>query len=242
MKLFRNLRKRLSCLVWAGIAAVGLVGCGLSLIFVLAPRQKLTARRLERLPVLTAVDVAQATPGDEVLVSGVIQSATDLQVGNFIAYQEEIWVVTTPDPQESTADLHGRWETGETVVPALTLAVEGGEIAVLVMEGARLEGPLHEQIIPGEGPLQAREENRLLADGTRRYRGLYAGDLVTVWGRKAASDGVLPQVIYAGDRVAFIDAQHQTAQILLTLGIGLLVGAPLVVIAALLSAVFGRWR
>jgi len=43
-------------------------------------------------------------------------------------------------------------------------------------------------------------EGERLPDGTRRYRGLYDGDRVTVLGRKSADGGVLPEHLFGGDR------------------------------------------
>ena len=65
-------------------------------------------------------------------------------------------------------------------------------------------------------------------------------DLVTVWGKKASSEGVIPDEYYAGDRVAFVESQHAEAKGALIGGICMLALAPIVLVGGILSAVFGK--
>ena len=68
------------------------------------------------------------------------------------------------------------------------------------------------------------------------------GDLVTVLGKKASSDGVIPSELYAGDRVAFADSKQDAARGLLIGGLCVIGLAPIVLVGGALIALFGRRR
>jgi len=82
-------------------------------------------------------------------------------------------------------------------------------------------------------------EGERLPDGTRRYRGLYDGDRVTVLGRKSADGGVLPEHLFGGDRPQFEESQRQAASGLFMAGLCMMAFAPLLPIGGLLWAL---WR
>jgi len=105
---------------------------------------------------------------------------------------------------------------------------------------ARLSGNLHVQIVKGDSSIQAEYAGERLPDGTKRYRGLFNGDLVTVLGKKSANGGVLPEYIFGGDRLQFEESQRQAASGLLISGLCLIVLAPLLLIGGVLFALFRK--
>jgi len=105
---------------------------------------------------------------------------------------------------------------------------------------ARLSGNLHIQMVKGNSPHQAEYEGERLPDGTKRYRGLFDGDLVTVLGKKSANGGVLPEHIFGGDRLQFEESQRQAASGLLISGLCMIALAPLLLIGGLLFALFRK--
>jgi hypothetical protein len=210
--------------------------------FVFAPAQAAEAYRISRLPFMDAATVEAATPGEAILITGVLASNTPvLEDAGFVAYYVEEWEVTTPADVDGQGEPHGSWKSVETVVPDLNLDVNGQSVTIRRTDSARLVGPLHETTVPGEG-LTATYDGKPLPDGTRRYRGLNDGDLATVLGEKAAGGGVAPEQIFAGDRSAFEKSQQDAASGLLFSGICSMILSPVVLIGGLLGAIFRRRR
>ena len=133
-------------------------------------------------------------------------------------------------------------KTVERVVPNLTLHVEGQTVPILRSDDACMSGPLYEELVYSNGWEEAKYDGEWLPEGSLRIRGLTNGDLVTVLGKKASSDGVLPNELYAGDRVVFADSKHRAARGLLTGGICMIGLAPAVLVGGILGAIFGRRR
>ena len=80
-----------------------------------------------------------------------------------------------------------------------------------------------------------------MPDGTRRYRGLCDGDLVTVLGRKSTNGGVLPEHFFGGDHLQFVESQRQAASGLLFMaGLCMMAFAPLLLIGGLLFVLFRK--
>ncbi|MBC8331770.1 MAG: hypothetical protein H8E28_07290 [Anaerolineae bacterium] len=240
MNLFRSLRERFGALIGVGIGAVVLLSCGLLFVFYLAPRQKLEARRIEQLPLMDAATVTGATPGDELLVTGRLQGDALPDANNFIAYKVDKWEVRQDTSEDGDSQPSGSWSRIETRVPDLRLDVGGQWVDVLAASGANLSGPLHEVLIPSSSRETAPYDSQSLPDGSLRYLGFYDGDLVTTLGKKAASGGILPDELFAGDRVAFVESQHAAAQGLLIAGVIMLVCSPVVLFGGGLAAIFGR--
>ncbi len=240
MRIFRSIRERTGRVIGAGIGAVALLGCGLLFTLVLSPKQKLEARQIERMPIMDAGDVAASPAGDEILVTGRLAGEASPDAAEFVAYELEEWVVTPADYTTPDAEPDGEWETIRQVTPDLKLTIGDDSIQLLRTDGAKLSGPLHEKLFYAEGYETAEYEGEPLPHGSVRYSGFYAGDLVTVWGKKASTDALIPNEYYAGDRVAFVESKHSAAQGLLIGGTCMLALAPLVLVGGVLSALFGR--
>jgi hypothetical protein len=192
-----------------------------------------------------AVEAAEV--GDTILVSGTLVDNPPLREdSDLVIYREDIWEVgDLLETEEGDTFRQGRWEDGETIVPELRLEIDGAAVMLREASPVLISGELlREQIIEAEdGPMaEDRAEDRLLADGSQRLRGLANGDLATVLGKKAATGGIVPEEIFAGDRVAFENTQSEQASALLSAGICALVLAPIFLLGGLAAVVFWRPR
>ena len=240
MKIFSSIRERIGMVIGAGVGALALLGCGLLFALVLAPKQKIEAQQIERMPIMDADAVADAPAGEEILVTGRLAGETLPDYGKFVAYELEEWVVSPADPATPDAEPDGDWETVRQITPDLELTIDGKAIHLLAAERAKLSGPLHEELVYSDNYDAAEYEGETLPDGSLRYRGFYARDLVTVLGKKASTGGVIPDEYYAGDRVAFTESKHSAAKGMLIGGICMIGLAPLLLIGGILSAIFRR--
>lgn len=242
MGIFASIRERIGNVIAAVIGAVVLFGCGLLFLLYLAPREKLEANRIENLPLMDATSVVNSAPGDDILLTGILHGRPLPNVGNFIAYDLDEWDVDPADPENPDDEPSGSWSSVESVIPNLELDV-GGQIVLLhSANDAYMNGQLHEEIEGSGAYLSADYGSTSVSDGSLRYRGFYDGDLATVWGKKASTEGVIPDELYGGDRVMFIAHKHNTAKGLMIAGISMLVCSPIVLVGGILSAVFGRRR
>jgi hypothetical protein len=244
---FEILRRRIGAVFAAFGASLMCCICGALMTFVFAPAQALQAARISGLPrVENAAAVQAVAAGDELLVTGVLTgNPVVFEDAGLVAYSEDEWQVTVPsssnDDPGSSREPHGSWKSVKTDVPALTLEMNGQPVALQAAGGVTLSGPLHEQLVPGNG-ISAKYNGQSLPDGSRRYQGLRNGDQVTVLGKKAAGEGIAPDQLFAGDRAAFEENQRQAAAGLLIFGIVMMVMAPVVLVGGVLGAIFGRGR
>ncbi len=245
MNMFRSMRERFGRLFGAVIGSVALLGCGLLFALVLAPQQKLEARRIERLPIMDASTVMDAAPGEDILISGYLTGNPVVTAeDDFVAYIMEEWRVTVPeyDPDQPNQEPDGDWELVERVIPDLMVDVNDQIVQSLKVDDASINGAVHESIFESSGYNTADYLGSSLSEGSLRVRGLYNGDLVTVWGKRASVEGVVPNELYAGDRVSFEESQHAAAKGLLIAGISMMVCSPIVLVGGILAAIFGRRR
>ncbi len=242
MGIFASIRERIGNVIAAVIGSIVLLGCGLLFLFFLAPKQKLEANRIENLPLMDASSVVNAIPGDDILISGILHGQPLPGAGRFIAYDLDQWDVDPADPENPDDEPSGSWTNIESIVPSLEIDVGGQIVFVHSAHDAYMNGTLHEEIEGSGAYLSANYGSTDLSDGSLRYRGFYDGDLTTVWGKKASTEGVIPEELYAGDRVMFIEHKHNTAKGLMIAGISMLVCSPIVLVGGILSAVFGRRR
>lgn len=244
MNIFRILRERIGAVIASVFAAIAFCICGLMFTFFLAPRQALEARRIGNLPQMDASYVTAAAPGDDILITGSLQDNPLLLAdSDLVAYHLEEWEVRLPDAdEEGDREPTGLWNTLERVVPDLNLDVGGQNTRLLAATDVTFSGAIHEELILGEGTTTANYDGQPLPHGSWRYRGFFNGDLITVLGTKASADGVIPEKMYAGDRVAFEQSEEDAAQGLLIGGIVLMACAPLVLVGGVLGAIFGRRR
>lgn len=244
MNLFATLRQRLSAVL--GALGFSLLCClsGALMTFVLGPAQALEAFRVSQLPQMDAQDVQSAAPGETLLFTATLTgNATPQERVDMVAYSIEAWRVTVPSESGRGSDApqpYGRWETVETVVPELTVQLGGQVISLHRAAGVRLSGDLHEKMVKSDSALQAMDMDKLLPDGTRRYRGLMDGDRVTVLAKKASDGGVIPDHLFAGDRVAFEESLRESAQGLFFAGLCTIALSPLVLLGGLWFALFRR--
>lgn len=243
MTIRRAMGGRIRAVIGAVIGAGIILVLGAFLAFVLSPRQASLARKIERMPDMDAAAVSAARSGADVLITGQLWDNRVLDEGGFVAYTLQEWEVTPPDPDDDDNDeSKGSWKTRERVAPDLKLEVGDQTVQILRADGVSMSGPLHEDLIYGNGWEEAKYDGEWLPEGSLRIRGFLNGDLVTVWGKKASSGGVIPDELYAGDRVAFADSKRRAAQGLLIAGLCMMGAAPLVLVVSVLSAIFGHRR
>jgi len=240
-QLFSSLRQRIRSVLAIAVISLLCLLCGGLTAFGFAPAQAIQAYRISRMPVTDDVaQVAAAATGEELLFTGVLMDNAPL-LDRFVAYSAEEWKVTIPpDEARGSSEPAGHWESAETVIPALTLDLHGQPVSLQETGSARLSGTLHTQVVKGDSSLQAEHEGELLPDGTRRYRGFFDGDLVTVLGRKSADGGVLPEHLFGGDRAQFEESQRQAASGLFMGGLCMMAFAPLLLIGGLLWALLRK--
>ncbi len=238
--LFSILRERFKSALTLAVISVSLFGCGAVMTFYLAPRQALQARRISQLPMMNARHVSQAEAGSEVVVTGYLMGDPVREQPEFIAYTKEKWSVSVSTDDDGTESFSGSWNLLQTVVPELTLEMGNAALQIHASADAGFDGALHEKVIDGEGSLRAVYQDQTLHEGALRYRGFASGDLTTVFGKKASVGGILPAELFAGDRVAFEEAQSQKASTYLLGGIAFMLCSPLILLFGAFSALFGR--
>ncbi len=242
-----TLRRRIVPTILIMLVSFSCCAFGFVSIFIMAPNQALQAGRISNLPLMDAGAVEAAEVGDTILVSGTLVDNPPLREdSDLVIYREDIWEVgDLVETEEGDSFRQGRWEDGETIVPDLGLEIDGTAVMLREASPVLISGELlREQIIEAEdGPVaEDRAEDRLLADGSQRLRGLANGDLATVLGKKASTGGIVPEEIFAGDRVAFETSQGEQASALLSAGICAMVLAPMFLIGGLAAVVFWRPR
>jgi hypothetical protein len=243
MNLLWLVRERIGAVIGVAIASIFLCACGAVFVFYLAPRQAIRATRVANLPQMDLGYVTAADPGDTILVTGTLAENPALVEGSdLVAFELDTWTVSLPSAEDEDQNSGGDWEDAGNQAPALNVQVDGGTIDLLAADVVRFDGSLHEEIAEGAGDLTADDEGRELPDGSLRYRGFYNGDLVTVYGARASNGGVIPEVLFGGDRVAYEAEESDTARGMLTAGIGMIVCAPVLLVGGGLAAVFGRRR
>jgi len=242
MNISLNVRGRINRVVASLIGAAFFLTCGALLAFVLFPRQALQARHVERLPDMAAEDVAFASPGDDILLTGRLEDNPILVEGGFVAFIRDGWELTAPTPGSQNDDYTGQWKTLERVVPDLVLNADGGRADILRASNVTMSGSLHERLIRAYSFRKAIYKGEKLGEGSERVRGFYNGDLATVLGTKASTGGVIPDELFAGDRVAFVQHKKSAARGLFIFGLCLMGIAPIVLVGGILSGVLGQRR
>jgi hypothetical protein len=240
--IFSSFRQYIRSFLALAVVASFFLLCGGLMAFGLAPAQAIEAYRISRLPLTeNAAQVAAAQPGEELLFTGILNDNPPLlDRFDFVAYSVEEWRVTLPSDDSDDAEPSGHWETVELVVPALTVELQGQPVLLQETASARLSGNLHTEVVKGTGLYEADYEGEPLPEGTKRYRGFLDGDLVTVLGKKSTTGSVLPEYIFAGDRLQFEDAQRQASSGLFISGLCLMAFAPVILVGGLLFRLFRK--
>lgn len=244
MMLLQNIRGRIGAAIAAGGIAVCFLGFGALLAFVLSPQQAMEWRRIEGLPELDAAAYAAATVGAEVALTGTLTDNPTLGSDGLVAYIREQWDVEPADKSDDSSSNDqpkGSWDTIETNVPVLTIAINGGNIKTITVSSANLGGNMRETAIKqGTGSEKASYNGQQLPEGSTRMRGFSNGDVVTVVGHKASTGGLTPARIFGGDRVQLIENIRSGARTMFAIGIGMMICSPIVLILGVLGALFGR--
>lgn len=244
MVLLQNIRGRVGAAIGAGFAAVCFLAFGALLAFVLSPQQAMEWRRIEGLPELDAAAYAATGIGEEVALTGTLTDNAAQVSEELVAYVREQWEIepaNRTDDSTSNDEPEGSWNTVETVVPALTIAINGGNIKTISVGSATLGGNMRETAIQqGRGSEKADYNGQQLPEGSTRMRGFANGDVVTIVGHKASTGDVTPERIFGGDRVQLIENIRSGARTMFAIGIGMMICAPIVLVAGVLGALFGR--
>lgn len=197
---------------------------GLFLALGASAGERREAARAERLLPLGAVAFDETAPGREVLVEGRVSDRNRAQFRGYKAYIREEY-------RGSDDENRPKWVEDERITPPLLLAVDDGLIT------------LNNQDYRPEAWPQVWQESESLSwngfsgEGTKRYRGLNAGDTVTAIGavtRGPEGPALQAEVVFSGDRAAYIAAQHDAATVSFWMGTAFAAfGA--------LFALFGAW-
>ncbi|HNB52036.1 MAG TPA: hypothetical protein PK530_08845 [Anaerolineales bacterium] len=240
MNIFQLIRERIAAVIGVVFFSIVICICGAAFTFYFAPQQALEANRISNLPQMDAGYVVSANPGTEILITGVLANNPALLAdSNLVAYELERWDVTPPNNDNDTTP-DGSWESVETVIPNLTLEANGQNLTILAANTASLSGALHEEIVRGDGFETASYNGENLPEGSLRYQGFFNGDLTTVLGQKASTEGIVPAKLYAGDRVAFEQSEKDAAKWMLVAGIAMMICSPLFLVLGGVGAIFGR--
>ncbi|NUM48701.1 MAG: hypothetical protein HUU38_28675 [Anaerolineales bacterium] len=244
MNIFQLIRDRIAAVIGVVFFSILICFCGIAFTFFFAPQQAIEATRISNLPYMDAGTVTSAAPGTDLLVTAWLAGNAPLvEADAFVAYTLETWDVTPgTSSDEGETEPNGTWETVEQVIPDLTLDLNGQTVHLLSAPSVSFSGPLHEQVVRGNGVEEAQYDGAWLPEGSQRYRGFFDGDLLTVLGKKASTGGIIPEKMFAGDRVAFEQSEKDTAKGLLIAGISMMVCAPIFLVLGGLGAIFGRAR
>jgi hypothetical protein len=241
--MLNRIRDRITGLVAAIIIAVIVFGCDLVFTLFLAPKQKIEAQRIENLPLMDGTTVNNAKPGDAILASGrLVDNPIIFIEGEFIAYTIEERDVSIPefDPENPDKEPDGTWKNIERMVPDLTINVNDVLVNTIQNDDSYFNGAVHEKILTSSGHDQPKYMDDWLPERSQRVRGFINGDLVTVWGKRATEKAVIPNELYAGDRVSFVESKHATAKGLLIAGISMMVCSPIIILGCILLSIFGK--
>jgi hypothetical protein len=242
MNILGNIRQRVSGVVVGVIVAIGVFICGTLMAFVISPQQALEWRRIDGLPLVDGSGFASAAAETELVVTGRLEGNQPLTEDGLVAYAREQWEVDPPD--NSNDDPDGSWTVVEESFPALTLNAGGSPATVTTLPATSVTfgGAMHETIQEGTGTERADYSGRSLPEGSIRTRGYQEGDLITVVGRKSTTGELVPARYYGGDRVQLVEEIRNTARALFAVGVGMMICAPILLVAVVLGSIFGRVR
>lgn len=189
----------LALIIFGGVGFI----VGGVLAFVVAGRAGEDAARAERLAPLTAAELESAAPGQEALLEGQIDQRSRAIFRDFVAYVREEYRGKDAEDRE-------QWFEDERATPPLLLAT-GGSLATVGDAGYELEGAA---AIWRES--DALSWSSATGEGTKRYRGLRAGDTITAIGAVAeGAEGreLAADTVFAGTRAEYIAERRSSAAI-----------------------------
>lgn len=159
------------------------------------------AARAEALAPLTAAALDDKAPGETALVEGTLSTRNPALFRDYVAYTVEEYRGQKSNSSEP------RWEREEKVTPPLL--VEAGGIVRVANDDYRIAGQLNNW-----QESQVLSWNSITNEGTKRYAGLVAGQVVTAIGAVVAGaegNELQAEVVFGGTRAQYIESQHQSA-------------------------------
>jgi hypothetical protein len=165
-----------------------------------AQQARAEADRAERLRPLTVAALDDSQPGREALIEGRISARNPQLFQQFVAYIREEYRGTDDDDREE-------WEEDGRRTPRLRIEVADGVVS-LANDNYELDSSPHSW-----QESEARTWNGFTGEGTKRYRGFWAGDAALAIGTLVrGSEGLELQAerVYGGTRSAYI-ADRQSA-------------------------------
>lgn len=189
----------LSLIIFGGVGFV----VGGVLAFAVAGRANEDAARAERLAPLTAAELEQAAPGQEALLQGQIDPRNRAVFRDFVAYVREEYRGKDAEDRE-------QWFEDERDTPPLLVATSDA-LATVSGAGYVIEGAT---TIWRDG--DELSWSSTTGEGTKRYRGLLAGDTITAIGAVAeGAEGreLAASTVYAGTRAEYIAERRGSASI-----------------------------
>lgn len=166
------------------------------------------ADRAEALQPIGAAALDSRAIGDVVLIEGTLSPRNPTLVRSFVAFSS----VEYRGREDSDGD--PVWESDERITPPLL--VEAGGLIQVANDDYQLDGT---QATWQDRPTTT--YNGLTGDGTKRYRGLESGQIVTVIGavvRGAEGNELQAEFVAGGTRAAYIAGQRDAARFLPILG------------------------
>jgi hypothetical protein len=204
------------------IAVVFLFLGGLA-VFWMAPELTREAGHIESLPWVDASDFTRLASEEELCTTGALHG-TPLH-SDLVLYAYEEWVVES----DGDGGYDGEWEAIEYNIPALSVAHDDGHIPTVPVASATLGGEQREVILErGTG----RRVDGYTA-GTRRVAGYYAGDRVSVVGRKDPAGRLVPERFYGGERDALVKDLRLGSRLAILIGVSFMFVGPVVFILGL---------
>jgi hypothetical protein len=200
-----------------GPAIVFLVGVVVTTCSVVTERYQ---RRIESLPVVDAAAFQAIDPGQDVIITGILDGNTS--PSGLVAYARERYEVSYSEPDEySDGGYRGRWQELDQTVPGLTIRVDDKEVNTVPVSSARMGGRQHSQIIKrGAG---RRADGGDIPEGSIRVVGYRNGDVVTFVGQRDADGRLIPERLYGGTCAQFLESV-QFSGLWILVGIGLSLG------------------
>ena len=175
---------------------------GIVMATVAAQQAGAEATRAERLRPLTLAALDDSQPGREALIEGRISDRNPALFQQLVAYVREEYRGRDDNDRE-------KWEEDERRTPPLLIDVTDGAVP-LANDSYALDSPPH----TWPESQSSLVWNGFTGQGTKRYRGLQAGDPALAIGTLVAgSEGLELQAerVYGGTRSSYIAERRQTA-------------------------------
>jgi hypothetical protein len=204
----------------AVLLAIALVAGGIGVFLVLdSPAYAQRRERAERLAPVSAANLTDAPPGQEVLVEGSVSPRNPAVHREFVAYVLEEYRDKALDGDSTES-----WVEVERATPPLIVLVRDGEARIA-----------NDDYTFDTTAVTVEEAKPTFTKGAVQSRGYVAGSPVLAIGKVVAGGGVEAEFLYAGTRDAYREEMARMARRTLPVGLAFL----LVGVAALAG---GAWQ